>query len=61
MERDKNNDFLDFEFNLGLVFFGKLSDLQRLNEIPAREKGRTIRYQTLDQGRLFTRREGGDL
>lgn len=58
--RTNRNDLLDFEFNLGLVLFGKLSDLQKLKELLEKQQGITIRYQTLDRGKLLIKREQED-
>ena len=52
-----HNDLLDFEFNLGLVLFGKLSSLQKVKEILEKEAGITIRYQTLSRGKIFIKQE----
>jgi hypothetical protein len=56
-DKTNRNDLLDFEFNLGLVLFGKLSNLQRLKQLLEKQQGITIRYQTLDRGRLLIKRE----
>jgi hypothetical protein len=56
-DRSNSNDLLDFEFNLGLVLFGKLSDLQKLKEILEKQNGITIRYQTLSRGKILVKRE----
>lgn len=59
MEKKKNNDFFgDFEFNYAVVLFGKLSDLQRVKGVLEKEPGVTIRYQTIDRGRLLIKKEG---
>ena len=58
---DGNTDsanFGDFEFNYAVVLFGKLSDLQRVKGILEKESGITIRYQTIDRGRLLIKKEG---
>jgi len=57
MEKRKNDNLLDFEFNLGIVLFGKLSNLQRLKEILEKQDGITIRYQTLSRGKIFIKSE----
>jgi len=57
--KNKNHDsFGDFEFNYAVVLFGKLTDLQSVKELLEKLPGITIRYQTLDRGRLLIRREG---
>lgn len=56
--KNKNNDFFgSFEFNYGVVLFGKLSDLQRVKQLLETQQGITIRYQTLDRGKLLIKRE----
>ena len=60
-ERTNNNDFFgDFEFNYAVVLFGKLSDLQRVKDHLEKESGITIRYHTIDRGRLLIKKEGID-
>jgi hypothetical protein len=59
MEQENGiTDFFDFEFNYAVVIFGKLYQLQRIKSLLQREPGITIRYQTLDRGRLLIKREG---
>ena len=59
MEKEKNNDFFgEFEFNYAVVIFGKLSDLERIRNLLEKEPGVTIRYQTIDRGRLLIKKEG---
>jgi len=56
---DKKNDFFgDFEFNYTVVIFGKLTDLQQIKDIIEKTPGVTVRYQTLDRGKLIIQREG---
>jgi len=56
--KNKNHDsFGDFEFNYAVVLFGKLSDLQHVKELLEIQQGITIRYQTLDRGKLLIKRE----
>ena len=56
--KNKNHyDFGDFEFNYAVVLFGKLSDLQRVRHLLEKQQGITIRYQTLDRGKLLIKRE----
>jgi hypothetical protein len=59
MNETKNgNDFnLDFKLNLGMVIFGKFSDLQELKEYLDRHPGLRVIYQTLDKGNLWIKRE----
>jgi len=54
------NDLLDFDFNLGIVLFGKLSDLQKVKQILKNESGITIRYQTLSRGKILVKHEKED-
>lgn len=56
-ERTNCNDLLDFDFNLGIVLFGKLSDLQKVKQILKNESGITIRYQTLSRGKILVKHE----
>jgi len=53
-----NSNFGEFEFNYAVVLFGKLSDIQRIKNLLEKESGITIRYQTLDRGRLLIKKEG---
>lgn len=56
--KNKNHDFFgEFEFNYAVVLFGKLSDLQRVKQLLETQHGITIRYQTLDRGKLMIGRE----
>lgn len=56
--KNNNHDFFgDFEFNYAIVLFGKLSDLQRVKQLLETQQGITIRYQTLDRGKLLIKRE----
>ena len=52
-----NSNFGEFEFNYAVVLFGKLSDLQRIRDLLEKESGITIRYQTIDRGRLLIKKE----
>lgn len=52
-----NSNFGEFEFNYAVVLFGKLSDIQRIKNLLEKESGITIRYQTLDRGRLLIKKE----
>ncbi|MCK5260790.1 MAG: hypothetical protein KAJ44_01245 [Thermoplasmatales archaeon] len=57
-ERINNSNFFgEFEFNYAVVLFGKLSDLQRIKTLLEKESGITIRYQTIDRGRLLIKKE----
>ena len=57
-ENTHNKGFFgDFEFNYAVVLFGKLSDLQRIKNLLEKESGVTIRYQTIDRGRLLIQKE----
>lgn len=51
-------NFGDFEFNYAVVLFGKLSELQRIRDLLEDDSGVTIRYQTLDRGKLLIKKEG---
>jgi hypothetical protein len=56
--KNKNHEtFGDFQFNYAVVLFGKLSDLQRVKQLLETQQGITIRYQTLDRGKLLIKRE----
>lgn len=56
---NKNTDFFgEFEFNYAVVLFGKLTDLQQIKDLLEKTPGVTVRYQTLDRGKLIIQREG---
>lgn len=57
---ENSNFFGDFEFNYGVIIFGKLLYLQRVKNLLEKQEGVTIRYQTLDRGKLLIKRERGD-
>jgi hypothetical protein len=52
-----NSNFGEFEFNYAVVIFGKLSNLQRIKNLLENQSGITIRYQTIDRGRLLIKKE----
>jgi len=56
----EKDSFGEFEFNYAVVMHGKLSDLQRIKALLEQQQGIIIRYNTLDRGKLFIKREGGD-
>lgn len=57
MESNQNGQDLDFKINLGLVIFGRFSDLQKLKEYLEKHPELIIRYQVLDKDRIWIRRE----
>jgi hypothetical protein len=58
MEVKGNPDpFDDFFFNYAVVTYGRLSDLQELKSLIEKCPGITIRYQTLDRGRITIQKE----
>lgn len=56
-EKKRSNFFDDFEFNYAIVVFGKLSALQKVKEFLESDPDITIRYQTIDRGKLLIKRE----
>jgi len=56
---ESNQNDLDFNINLGLVIFGKFSDLQKLKEYLQEHPELTLRYQTLSKDRITIEKSGG--
>lgn len=56
--KTNQNDDLDFKINLGLVIFGRFSDIQKLKEFLEEHPELIVRYQCLDKGRITINREG---
>lgn len=58
MESNQNNLNLDFKLNLGLVVFGRFSDLQKLKEYLEKHPELIIRYQILNKDKIWIQRDG---